>query len=458
MQVYVERGYSKGDCCYKIQKKHGPYFHILKEKTIPASLFGIIPEKVEVEYYLPPHRGLIGGALDQSPISGSPLQKQALPGQSQPLPQKQALSQNKQTTSSMSNNSTIDFDEAKKRVIAAAGKKPDEVIKEVQDQEDAALLRETNQQEIIKKLNEIQKKIDNKNEPPKTEHPNLIRLAQILRQNDFSDRYTVGLLERARKELSLETLENLDAVQDSFLEWIGESIKIFDEPDRLWSTNTRIMILVGPTGVGKTTTIAKLAAVFSIETPERRALSVRVYTIDSFRIGGIDQLAKYCEIMEIPFSCVDNHNDLRREIDIHREEADLILIDTIGRSPKDSVKLGEMKELLNACGSKAEIHLVLSAITKTSDIEHILRQFEPFDYQSVLLTKLDETRSVGNIISALADREKQVSYITDGQIVPKDIKKASVVRFLINLEEFRVDREKFEKRFPATEANQFQWG
>ena len=330
MQVYVERGYSKGDCCYKIQKKHGPYFHILKEKTIPAGFFGFIPEKVEVEYYLPPHRGLAGGAIDPPPLSGSGLQKQVLPGQNQLLPQKQIFS-NKHTTSSLNGNSTIDFDEAKKRVIASSGKKPDDVIKEVRDQEDAALQRETSQQEILQKLNEIQEHINSKKEAPKTEHPNLIRIAQLLKQNDFSDRYTDGLLDKARKELPLETLENFDTVQDSFLEWIGESIKIFEGPENTGGNKARIMVLVGPTGVGKTTTIAKLAAIYSIENPERRAYSVRVYTIDWYRIGGIDQLAKYCDIMEIPFAYVDNHNDLRREIDIHREETDLILIDTIGR-------------------------------------------------------------------------------------------------------------------------------
>jgi flagellar biosynthesis protein FlhF len=162
--------------------------------------------------------------------------------------------------------------------------------------------------------------------------------------------------------------------------------------------------------------------------------------------------------MEIPFSCVDNYRDLRREIDLYREETNMILIDTIGRSPRDSVKLGEMKELLDACGSRAQIHLVLSASTKTSDIELTLQQFEPFNYQAVLLTKIDETRHIGNIISALADKGKAVSFITDGQNVPKDIRKASIVRFLINLEEFRVDREEIEKRFPAGEADQFQWG
>ena len=87
----------------------------------------------------------------------------------------------------------------------------------------------------------------------------------------------------------------------------------------------------------------------------------------------------------------------------------------------------------------------------------MLRQFEPFNYRSVVLTKLDETGHVGNVISALAERGKAVSWITDGQKVPNDIKKASVVRFLTNLDEFKVDRDTIEKLFPVDAADQIQW-
>jgi len=181
-------------------------------------------------------------------------------------------------------------------------------------------------------------------------------------------------------------------------------------------------------------------------------------TIDAYKIGAKAQLVDYGDMLDIPVAYIDNRRDLRREIDLYREDTDLILVDTIGRSPRDSAKLGEMQELLEACGSKAEIHLAMSASTKTSDMEHILQQFEPFNYQAVILTKLDETRHIGNVISALAERGKPVSYITDGQEAHKNINRASVVRFLINMEEFRVDRDEIEKRFPSVEANQLQWG
>jgi len=440
MQVFVERGVSKGDCLQKITSKYGIWFTILRERTYrsPGVLGLFSREGVELEFCLSHQRGLAAQ-------NGEPSIPVSFPGE-----HLLAASGNL-----AKNDSTLDFVEAKKRVLAAAGKDPEQVFQQVQDE------KEISQQLILDKLKKIEEKMETGNASP-ADHPSLVRIAQMLRQNDFSERYTANILERARKELPLDTLEDFNAVQERVVMWIGESIKIHPISDRLGSTG-RIMVLVGPTGVGKTTTIAKLAAIHVIENSGRDTPSIRMITIDAYKVGAKDQIEDFGKIMEIPVSYIDNRRDLRREIDLYYEETDLLLVDTIGRSPRDSAKLGEMKELLDACGSKAEIHLVLSASTKSSDIEHALQQFEPFNYQAVLLTKLDETRHIGNVISALAERGKSISYITDGQSVHKDIKKASVVRFLINLDEFRVDREEVEKRFPAAnavaaEAEQFQWG
>jgi len=463
MQVYVERGVSKGDCLQKIVNKYGVRFTILREKTYrPSGLKGLFsPEGVELEFCLSPLRGL---GAQTSPLGAEPYS--TLPGELPPSPYSSGMAAGRYTaasSSSLKDDSTLDFVEAKKRVLAAAGKNPDQIFQQVQEQEEATLsaamaAEAAHQQQILDRLKEIQETIISK-DTVKTEHPSLARISQMLITNDFSEHYIAGILERAHKELPLEILDDFNAVQDRVLCWIGESIKIYQALEK----PERIMVLIGPTGVGKTTTIAKLAAVYGIygiETgsAERSPLSVRIITVDAYRIGAKDQIKVYGDIMEIPVSYIDNRRDLRREIDLYREETDLILVDTIGRSPRDSAKLGEMQELLDACGPRAEIHLAMSASTKTSDMEHILQQFEPFNYRAVILTKLDETRHIGNIISALAEKGKSVSYVTDGQDVSKDIKKASVVRFLINLDEFRVDREEIEKRFPSVEADQFQWG
>ncbi|MDR2476746.1 MAG: flagellar biosynthesis protein FlhF [Treponema sp.] len=448
MEIFVERGASRGDCVSKIAEKYGGWFHILREKKIrTGGVFGLFTrEGVEIEFYIPPRNRNSKWQNTAAPVSPPvpagplPLPSSALPAQ--PLSPGLPLDRD---------NTTLDFIEAKKRVLAAAGKDPDQFSAQADTQAGKELFA---QQQILDKLQEIQAKIDQR-KTQKEDHPSLVRATELLKLNDFSDRYIANMIERARKELPLDTLENFDAVQDRLLEWIGESITIYNEP--ILPGTGRIMGLVGPTGVGKTTTIAKLAAVYGIGKSGRPRLSVRMITIDAFRIGAWDQIEKYSDIMEIPVSRVDNQRDLRREIALYQEGTDLILIDTIGKSPKDSAKLGEMKELLDVCGSRTEIHLVLSAGTKTRDIEEILRQFEPFNYCSVILTKMDETSHIGNVISALAERGKSISYVTDGQTVPTDIKKASVVRFLINLDEFKVDREKMEKRFPVDEADQFQW-
>jgi flagellar biosynthesis protein FlhF len=301
-------------------------------------------------------------------------------------------------------------------------------------------------QKLLAQVETLTEKIDAKVLPQKDEeHPTLEKLEELFAQNDFSPGYTRMMLDRVRKEFSLDGLEDFDAVQDRVLEWIGETITIHTEtPPR---RPPRILVLVGPTGVGKTTTIAKLAAAYGVDGWGRHPLKVVMITIDGYRIGAREQLEKYSDIMNIPVTYANNNEELRKTIAFYQDDADLILIDTIGKSPRDAVELGKMKQFLDACGSAAEVHLAMTAGTKYSDVRDILRQFAPFNYRSVLVTKLDETARVGNVISALFADGKAVSYITDGQSFDNRIHRAGVVRFLINLEGFRVNREEIEKRF-----------
>jgi flagellar biosynthesis protein FlhF len=341
-------------------------------------------------------------------------------------------------------NNALDFEEEKKKVISTAEKSL--LQKAVSGGEES--------RQILESLKEIKEKIDTG--ALKEEHPAFARAREILKLNDFSEKFTRGMLERMRKELPLETLDNQDSVDERLLEWIGESISIYKEEEK--PRKGKIMILIGPTGVGKTTTIAKLAADCKIRNSITQSVNIRMITIDAVRIGAREQLEAYGDIMEIPVSYIKNKQDLRKEIALHSDDTDLFFVDTFGNSPKDSLLLGEMKEILDGCGRKAQTHLVLSASAKTSDIEDILRQFEPFNYRSVVLAKMDETNHIGNVISALAEKKKPVSYITDGQKVPNYIKKATVARFLINLDDIKVDRDKIEKRFPAGEAEMYEWG
>ena len=164
----------------------------------------------------------------------------------------------------------------------------------------------------------------------------------------------------------------------------------------------------------------------------------------------------YSDVMQFPCFTARNHEELKKVIAKCSDNTDLILIDTIGKSPRDAVQLGKMKMLLDACGTLAEVHLVVAATTKSSDINEILKTFEPFNYRSIIITKMDETIRCGNVISALSEKTKPISYITDGQTVPTDIRRASVIQFLINLEGFKVNRVKLEEKFPGKGQEQIQ--
>jgi flagellar biosynthesis protein FlhF len=437
MELYFVQGADRQDCELKIAEKYKRPFHIqtVKEVRIGGFLGLFSKPGVEVGFYFSPvvykNPAWLGG-FNTAPDFANAMKRQYMADQYSRNP--------------------ASLEEEKRKVIAAAGKSYEQTLGAGK-----AALQPAAEQQIIESLKEIKEKIETAagSSKPAEEHPAFARSAELLRLNDFSEKYISRMLEKMRKELPMEVLEDPEEVQQRLLEWIGESISIYREEEA--ARKPRIMVLVGPTGVGKTTTLSKLAAIYGIGTDDISAVDVRMITIDAFRICAKEQLQSIGNIMQIPVSCVDNKAALRREIALHSEDTDMFLIDTIGKSPKDASKLGEMKEILDGCPKGTEYHLVLSSGTKSSDIENIMRQFEPFNYRSVILTKIDETERVGNIISALAEKGKPVSYLTDGQSVPNDIRKASVVRFLINLEGFNIDREKMEKRFPSGEAEQFKW-
>jgi flagellar biosynthesis protein FlhF len=350
-----------------------------------------------------------------------------------------ALGQNGPASRSAPSGQMLDFEEEKRKILAAAPVQP--------KQPDPAIQR------LLSEMKTLHEKFDAAAARPREEdHPALGRLEEIFEQNDFSQAYTRLMLDRVRKELSLDDLEDFNGVQHRALEWIGETIRIY--PDRPFASRNlsgrgpRALVLVGPTGVGKTTTIAKLAAAYGVRDWAKRPLRVVMITIDGYRIAAMEQLQKYGDIMKIPVVFARNDQELRRTVSLYQNDADLILIDTIGKSPRDAVELGKMKQFLDACGSSAETHLVITAGAKFSDIREILRQFAPFNYQAVVITKLDETARVGNVISALFADGKPVSYITDGQGVEKNIHRAGVVRLLMNLEGFLINREAIEEKFP----------
>ncbi|MDC7235748.1 MAG: flagellar biosynthesis protein FlhF [Spirochaetales bacterium] len=290
--------------------------------------------------------------------------------------------------------------------------------------------------EVLKEVKELKQQMVSPVREESPLHPSLVKMKELLEENDFSDSYISEMLDRLKREFSLEDLEQYSLLEDAVLEWIGTSLtELQDSP----VPSPRVFVLVGPTGVGKTTTIAKLAAINGVTSGDK-SLRVCMITIDNYRIGARTQIETYGDIMGIPVFTAESYEDLKEKIDMNRDQ-DLIFVDTIGKSPRDFMKLAEMRSIVEACGANAEIHLAISSTTKDKDINEILDQFEAFHYKSVILTKLDETTRVGNLISILSGKNKALSYITDGQGVPQDISRNTRAKLLGSLIGFSSDVE-----------------
>ncbi len=225
----------------------------------------------------------------------------------------------------------------------------------------------------------------------------------------------------------LDTLNTLpvesgnQTVKSRLGESFGRLIK-FAGALKMRKNSPRIIALVGPTGVGKTTTTAKLAAMYALN----RGNKVALITMDIFRVGAVEQLKTYSRIMGIPLEVASTPRELEKAVEKH-STCDLIFIDTAGRSHKDKEKLEEMRNFLDN-KIPVEIYLCLSATTKDRELGEILRRFSIFNLSKVVFTKTDESESFGNIVNLLMKDNLQIAYFTTGQRVPEDIEIATSAR------------------------------
>ncbi len=200
---------------------------------------------------------------------------------------------------------------------------------------------------------------------------------------------------------------------------ICETIGLPDTIDQTINSNKQasIVFFIGPTGVGKTTSIAKLTADFSL----RQQKKVALITADTYRIAAIDQLRTYAEILSVPLKVTYSKEELSEGIKQFKNK-ELIFIDTAGRSHKNKEQLAELKEMLMMFPEK-KVYLVLSATTKFKDLMSVVNKYETLKSKySIIITKTDETTSVGNILNLKYYTKQALSYVSFGQNVPDDIK------------------------------------
>ena len=196
--------------------------------------------------------------------------------------------------------------------------------------------------------------------------------------------------------------------------YFGEHIK-FSDGIHLSRRGSKIVALIGTTGVGKTTTLAKIAAKFVLE----QGINAALITADTYRISAVEQLKTYSDILGLPLDIVYTPQELALAIERHQDK-DLILIDTAGRSQYSEAQMLELQEFLKI-NPRIEKHLAISASVKLNDAKEIIKKFSAVEPEKIIITKIDETGNFGTVINLLRYENLPLSYLTTGQSVPDDI-------------------------------------
>jgi flagellar biosynthesis protein FlhF len=229
------------------------------------------------------------------------------------------------------------------------------------------------------------------------------------------------LIENLQMDLTGRQQNDESLVRAELCKRIASQIKTVEqtnESDKN-SRQCRVIALIGPTGVGKTTTIAKLAANFKL----RQGLRVGMITIDTYRVAAVDQLQTYAEIVEVPLRTVLSPSELRQAIYALRG-MDVVLIDTTGRSQNDLLRLSQLRSFLDAAEAD-EVHIVVSAASNPRCVRGILQRFAPLGANRLLVTKLDEASTYGAVLDMARADVGPMAYVTSGQEVPDDISPAN---------------------------------
>lgn len=306
-------------------------------------------------------------------------------------------------------------------------------LKELENREQLAKKAEvTDSRAIEEKLNNLQALLENqlihlkpdekemeekKDKAEKAEDKNISCVRLIYNQliaNEVDEKYANQVIAEIEPTLKKDT--SIDMILASFYQKI---ILKLGQPKELQvcEGTTKFVFFIGPTGVGKTTTIAKLASSLIVGKKGKVAL----LTSDTYRIAAVEQLRTYANILDIPMRVIYTESELA-EAREDFQNFDVVLVDTAGRSHKNREQRDDLEKLINSIPeAEREIYLVLSATTKYNDLIRITQSYSDFTNYSILFTKLDETNAIGNIYNIRMLTNANLSYATFGQNVPNDI-------------------------------------
>ncbi len=267
--------------------------------------------------------------------------------------------------------------------------------------------------------------------PRRHDLPETLQLVhRELLQAEVEEELAWELVDRVRQAASPRDLLDPVLLKARVARLIERELRV-SGPLQVRPAQTRIVALVGPTGVGKTTTVAKLAAHYRLREQRR----VGLITVDTYRPAAVEQLRTYADILEVPLEVASTPRAVRAAVE-RLSGLELILLDTAGRSPQDAGQIQELKSLL-AEAQADEVQLVLSVVASAAYLRNTAAQFAPAGVTALLLTKLDEATGLGQLLSLARSTRWPLSYVTTGQNVPEDIELADhrkLTRLLLGVE------------------------
>jgi len=241
-------------------------------------------------------------------------------------------------------------------------------------------------------------------------------LQRRLVDNGVERRLASAIVQSVWQEMAGESVD-MEKLVSRTKERVAAMIRCVPPWD-LSNSKPKVAVLIGPTGVGKTTTLAKIAANYSLIA----GADVGLITLDTYRIAATEQLRVYSQIIGIPLRVAGTAEEIEDAL-ASWSGKDLILIDTAGSSPRDDERLGEMEAVLASIDG-IERHLVFSATTGYRDLANVIRRFSEIGFDRLIATKLDETSCYGTLLTAYALARRPFSFLTDGQGVPECIRVA----------------------------------
>lgn len=255
------------------------------------------------------------------------------------------------------------------------------------------------------------------------EEPQIRSLFKQLAEQELERDTCLSLIKKVADELSREAIADYRVVRERAVAHLSH-LAACQGPLQPVSGQCTVLFLVGPTGVGKTTTIAKLAAQLAV-IEQRRVL---LACADDYRVGAEAQLQTYASIMGVPLAVVPTGGELRDVVQRHKA-MDFILVDMPGYSQRNRDGLAEAKSLIEAVPrQQRQVHLAISASTRLSELRDMVGAFLQLGVSAIVATKLDETLHFGPLLSVLASSGKPLSYLTTGQRVPEDLEVATPTR------------------------------